>query len=83
MGRRMPASCPRAAASQPPVALAAHSPVVPSGGSGLGASTDRQRAADDRLDVLDHSADVAGADWHACKQIARRKGVSSARSHGR
>ena len=72
-GRRLAAT--RCACSAPPV--------VPSGGSGLGASTDRQRAADDRLDVLDHSTDVAGADGHACKQIARRKSVSSARSHGR
>ena len=42
--------------------------------SSLGASTARKRAADGRLDDLDHSADGPGAGGHSCEQISRATG---------
>ena len=42
--------------------------------SSLGASTARPRAADNRLDDLDRSADSPGAGGHGCEQIERRNG---------
>ena len=42
--------------------------------SSLGASTARPRAAENRLDDLDRSADGPGAGGHGCEQIERRNG---------